>query len=236
MSLLDGTADEATDPKLRTTVQFTVRKTEYTGDAIFSPDLRSRASTFPRASRSSGRPASSASSSARTSWSTYTGTALVPKTGEDGFTANKLRAAGQDYSAEVRSLYLTTGPGVFGTGSTRLVTEIKARAMADCITRNAQQKDAQGFCAQNAYDPWDLAVATKDILRWNEFTYKTDVTGLACQNISAVECFAEFKQGYCQYYASTMACSCARSASRPGWPRAGCPAAAIRGRASRRSC
>src|SRR5207344_892417 len=39
------------------------------------------------------------------------------------------------------------------------------------------------------------------------FEYKTNVTDLPCaeQNLSAVECFATYKRGYCQYYATTMA-------------------------------
>jgi hypothetical protein len=45
------------------------------------------------------------------------------------------------------------------------------------------------------------------VLRSPEFTYKTDVTELAqqCSTISTVECFATYKEGYCQYYATTMA-------------------------------
>ena len=40
------------------------------------------------------------------------------------------------------------------------------------------------------------------------FTYDTDVLDLIagpCKDISSVECFAHYRQGYCQFYASTMA-------------------------------
>jgi transglutaminase-like putative cysteine protease len=37
------------------------------------------------------------------------------------------------------------------------------------------------------------------------FTYDTDVRNLPCTGMSTVECFARYKHGYCQYYATTMA-------------------------------
>ena len=39
------------------------------------------------------------------------------------------------------------------------------------------------------------------------FKYKTNVQNLPCaeQNLSTVECFATYREGYCQYYATTMA-------------------------------
>lgn len=206
-SILDGTADQAPDPKLRTTVQFTVRKTSYSGNAIFAPDLVSSVNV-PTKVTVVGPTGFYGQLESTDSWSTYTGTALVPKIGEDGFTENKLRAASVDYAPEVKSIYLqgSGGAGIFGPYSTTLIAKIKASALAACAVRSQTVTDAVAFCTQNAYDPYDLAVAAKDVLRNPaEFTYATNVTDLKCQSISIVECFAQFKRGYCQYYATTMA-------------------------------
>ena len=37
------------------------------------------------------------------------------------------------------------------------------------------------------------------------FKYDPDVRDLACERLSAVECFARYREGYCQHYATTMA-------------------------------
>ncbi len=57
----------------------------------------------------------------------------------------------------------------------------------------------------NAYD---IAKTMEAQFRRNDlFTYSTDVQGLPCaeERLSTVECFARYKTGYCQYYATTMA-------------------------------
>jgi hypothetical protein len=41
-------------------------------------------------------------------------------------------------------------------------------------------------------------------LRSSAFTYTTDVTALDCGDRSISECFAHYRRGYCQYYASLM--------------------------------
>ena len=53
--------------------------------------------------------------------------------------------------------------------------------------------------------PYDLAATIVKVLHSNAFTYDTDVSGLNCAGISTVECFAQYKRGFCQYYAATMA-------------------------------
>jgi transglutaminase-like putative cysteine protease len=37
------------------------------------------------------------------------------------------------------------------------------------------------------------------------FSYDTNVQDLSCGGLSTAECFARFRRGYCQYYATTMA-------------------------------
>ncbi len=54
-------------------------------------------------------------------------------------------------------------------------------------------------------NPYDLAVEIQDYLRGPHFSYSTDVRSIDCGSRSAVECFAQFRQGYCLHYASTMA-------------------------------
>jgi transglutaminase-like putative cysteine protease len=118
----------------------------------------------------------------------YTATALIPLYGDAdprGLTENRLRVAGTDYPQEVRDLYLQQ-PEPLGPSSREVLDDILARA-------------------GGSDNPYDIAEAAVAELRSNAFRYETDVRGLDCDGITRVECFARFKQGYCQYYASTMA-------------------------------
>ena len=55
-------------------------------------------------------------------------------------------------------------------------------------------------------NPYDLSRAIVDYLIYEGgFTYSADVTGIDCGSRLVVDCFAWSKQGYCEYYASTMA-------------------------------
>jgi transglutaminase-like putative cysteine protease len=118
----------------------------------------------------------------------YTVTALIPLYGDadpKGLTENRLRVAGTDYPQEIRDLYLQQ-PEPLGPSSREVLADILARA-------------------GDSDDPYDIARAAVAELKSNAFRYETDVRGLDCEGISRVECFARFKQGYCQYYATTMA-------------------------------
>jgi hypothetical protein len=116
----------------------------------------------------------------------YAVTAAVLKTVEieGGVTANKLRAASEDYPADIRSLYTTVPEGAIGPDAAALLETVRDLAASD--------------------DPYDLAAAMQDHLRSNRFRYTPDVTGIVC-DAGAVECFAREKAGYCLHYASTMA-------------------------------
>ena len=59
--------------------------------------------------------------------------------------------------------------------------------------------------ASPSADPYDLAVTMQEYLSSDRFRYTTDLTGVECDDPSAVECFARTRQGYCLHYASTMA-------------------------------
>jgi transglutaminase-like putative cysteine protease len=117
----------------------------------------------------------------------YTVTAVVPETAADspnGLTGNELRAATTDYPSEISQLYLPIPAGAVGPDMTAL------RATLDRLSPTD--------------DPYDLAQTAVSYLRSSVFTYTTDVTNIDCGDRSVVECFAHFKQGYCQHYASTM--------------------------------
>ena len=119
---------------------------------------------------------------------TYRVTGSVPAAEADGGpTANRLRAAGQGYPEAVVALYgrPTVDPGTLGPN---------ARALLDTVL------------AEAGTNPYDIAATMEAHLRDpDNFQYDTDVLNLDCSTISAVECFATYKAGYCEYYASTMA-------------------------------
>lgn len=116
----------------------------------------------------------------------YTATALVPQLVEaSGITKNKLRAATTVYPADVTQEYTDVPTGAMGP----YAKELLAKILAMSPSRN----------------PYDLADTIQNYLRTGPFTYTTDVRGVNCQSASAVECFAQFRRGYCLHYASTMA-------------------------------
>ncbi|HEV8490546.1 MAG TPA: transglutaminaseTgpA domain-containing protein [Candidatus Limnocylindrales bacterium] len=119
----------------------------------------------------------------------YTVVASVPILGEDlpgGLSQNRLRAAGLDYPAEIVSLYTQVPDGAIGPEARLLLERIVQLAPDD--------------------NPFDVANTMVQVLRSRAYTYSPDVRGVAgCQELGAVECFARYRQGYCLYYASTMA-------------------------------
>ena len=144
-----------------------------------------------------------------------------------------------DYPAEIRACTSPIAPGIFGPGSHAARRPRSRRGPWRTAWLGAPgRRTRPAFCAQNAYDPYDLAVATKDgpPLRTSSATRPTS-PGLDCQNISTVECFAEFKQRLLPVLRHDDGDDPALPRRPdPVWPRAGCPAPAMPGRASRRSC
>jgi transglutaminase-like putative cysteine protease len=105
-----------------------------------------------------------------------------------GWTEERLRAAGQDYPAEIVALYGkdTLPPGSLGPKSTELLAEILANAGSD--------------------NPYDLTKEIRDTLRdSSRFEYDADISDRPCVDLSIAECFVVTKAGFCQYYATTMA-------------------------------
>jgi transglutaminase-like putative cysteine protease len=113
----------------------------------------------------------------------YTVTARVP----DGVIAeaSELRAAGTIYPPEVARLYTAQAAGVFGPN---------LAALQDEIVRTS-----------DSAAPYDLAERLVTVLRSTRYTYDTDVRDIDCGTMSAAECFAATRRGYCIHYSMTMA-------------------------------
>jgi transglutaminase-like putative cysteine protease len=121
----------------------------------------------------------------------YAAVALLPVSGNNPGDRNEnaLAAAGQNYPSDIKLLYTDVPNGTLGPAAQQLLAELKAKAVAT----------AKG----GKVTPFHLAETMQNELQ--KFEYAVDVRDLPCAGISVVECFAHFKKGYCQYYASTMA-------------------------------
>jgi transglutaminase-like putative cysteine protease len=116
----------------------------------------------------------------------YTATALTqPPVGTPGLTQAELRVAGDAYPQEVKDLYLQVAPGSIGANARKLEDKVRADAASSA--------------------PFDLASQMVTELHSSTYVYDTDVRDLDCATLSTAECFATYKRGFCQYYATTMA-------------------------------
>jgi transglutaminase-like putative cysteine protease len=126
----------------------------------------------------------------------YAVTATIPNVGDasKGLTANRLRAAGRLYPSDISQVYLQVPTGAMGPYAKALLAKVE---------------DLVGGQAAAEAKPYDLARALEAYLHDSaNFQYSADVRQLRdqdCSGISSVECFAKIHQGYCEYYASTMA-------------------------------
>jgi transglutaminase-like putative cysteine protease len=124
----------------------------------------------------------------------YRVSALIPVRPdlEGGLSEARLRAAGREYSTDILATYTALPPNAVGPQATDLLAAIKAAVPP----------------GQDRANPYDLARTMESYLRDpNNFTYKEDVRearAQRCGGVSTVECFATIRQGYCEYYASTM--------------------------------
>lgn len=103
--------------------------------------------------------------------------------GSDALTATQLRRAGRDYPAWVEDRYLQ------GAGDDSISGK-KTRATAERIRRSHT-------------NPYDQAIEVQDLLRG--MTYTTEGLAELCDGLTVPECVLEHGEGFCQYYASTMA-------------------------------
>jgi transglutaminase-like putative cysteine protease len=117
----------------------------------------------------------------------YTVTALVADRGNAPGMLNRsaLRAAGADYPPEVVALYTADVAQMFGPNLNRLRDEVVRTAKSTA--------------------PIDLAERLVEVLRSPRYSYDVDVRDIECGAMSAPECFAMSRRGYCLHYAMTMA-------------------------------
>jgi len=119
----------------------------------------------------------------------YTLEALLPDLSNPNdpkaLTANRLRAAGTDYPADLLATYTAIEPGTVGPETRALLSEIMSQARPTT--------------------PYDTARAIEAYLRdGRNFTYTTDVSNVDCGGRGVVDCFVYSRKGYCEHYASTM--------------------------------
>jgi transglutaminase-like putative cysteine protease len=129
----------------------------------------------------------------------YSVTAYVPNMDPSGagLTEWRLRHAGTAYPTGILARY-TQGTELVGSDGQDLLQLIK------------QWAPAQGY----AIDPrtgrfaseYDAAKAIQDyLLDPDHFTYNTNIALVGnCSSLSTVDCFARFREGFCEQYATTM--------------------------------
>jgi transglutaminase-like putative cysteine protease len=186
-SILDGTAEPPIEDGRRS-VTVTVDPATYRGSTVLSPGSPTDVSRETRLT-TLGPDGFYAALDTLEGNVGYQITGLVPLLGDDdpkGLTENRLRAAGTDYPAEVKATYLGVPTNAVGPDATALLTRVKA-----AIGR------------QNT--PYDLAKGLVAEFHSSRFTYSPDVSNIDCGQLGIVECFAHYRTGYCQYYATTMA-------------------------------
>ena len=183
--LLTGYADNVA-PDGRRPVSFTITPADFHGSTILSPATPVKLNEAARLTVV-GLDGYYATADRDGGNGPYTVSALVPTDGNDPGQLNEelLRAAGTDYPREVQSLYLGLADGQLGP----FARDLESKIVAESPSRT----------------PYDLAATMVKELHSSAFTYDTDIRGINCAGISTVECFAQFRHGFCQYYAATMA-------------------------------
>ena len=118
----------------------------------------------------------------------YVATAAIPVLDEDvegALTANRLRAAGQDYPDDLLDVYTDLQDGT---------AEAEVRALLATVLDAAKPTN-----------PYDTARAIEAYLSDSgEFQYETDVTDVDCGDLGIADCFAVSRRGYCEHFATTM--------------------------------
>ena len=184
--VLDATLEGQDLAPILREVTFGIQPLAFRGTTVFSPSSPLKIDHGSRITLVGGEYFGALDLSGGTSG--YNVTALIAQTADDdpqGLTENQLRAASTDYPADIANLYTDVPAGSTGPDLRALRTKIDNLSPSD--------------------NPYDIAQTAVGYLRSSAFTYSTDVTDINCGERSVAECFAHFKRGYCQYYASTMA-------------------------------
>lgn len=190
-SLLAGTLD---DPGTTGRRQLSVSVHELNGDPpnIFAADAPLKVNTDATVTLLGQSPSAFIGTITKSAGTDYTVTSEVPidfaKDPVHGLTGNQLSVAGKDYPAAVRGYYLQLDPKV-KAGPATLALQAAIMAAHPTAIR----------------DPYDYSRAVESYLKSEGgFHYQANVQGVNCNGDGVVECFARYKVGYCEYYASTM--------------------------------
>jgi transglutaminase-like putative cysteine protease len=130
---------------------------------------------------------------------TYTVTSYLPNLDPKGagLTETRLRAAGSDYPPSLLARY-TQGADLVGTAGHALLTKIES-----AHAKGVAMDQSTG----NFLHAYDAAKSIQDFLADSaNFTYNTDIRDLVpkCSSLTTVDCFATYKIGFCEQYATTM--------------------------------
>lgn len=194
--LLAGAVNgDAPTPVGRTPVTFRVTLDAFRARSILAPNMVQSVDQ-PSEAITVGADTWFTSVESTSSATTYNVDAQIPvfEDVQGGTTEARLRAAGEDYeSAELEAMYTALPEGSVGPAAQNLLAAIRAAVPAD----------------RDADNPYDLARTMETYLRNPaNFQYTEDVRDLRrqhCADVSTAECFAIIRQGYCEYYATTMA-------------------------------
>jgi transglutaminase-like putative cysteine protease len=130
----------------------------------------------------------------------YTVTSYLPNMASNGLTEWRLRQDTGDYSLVLKTRY-TQGAGLVGAPGQALLARIESWAAG-----NGVAMDPRTGHFTNAFD---AAKSIQDYLRNPaNFTYNTNVSDLgplcSAKGLTTVDCFATYKKGFCEQYATTM--------------------------------
>jgi transglutaminase-like putative cysteine protease len=192
-ALLEGSPDAA-NPGVSRPLTFSVTPARYAGRLVLSPLTPSLVDQGSTVSLAGEGPF--LGNIQRDGNGPYTVTALIPIEGNDPGQLNQenLRAAGTAYPVEIKDLYLEVPEGAMPVGGqaeqlySELVSQAPSKNPFDFTTWLMGRFQASGETRVFTYD--------QDVL---------DLMSGPCKEISSVECFAAYRRGYCQFYASTFA-------------------------------
>ena len=188
--MLDASADKVAEAGRRP-VTFRVFPTDYRASAIVSPQSPAAIDVPVRVSYVGD--AKFLATVDRSGGDPYTVTALVRERGDDQARGahDQPSSCSRDLRTRRRSASSTSRvpDGAIPPGG-------DAEQLLENILAEVEDPD----------NPYDVASTMVDYLQSSaNFKYDADVRDLACEDLSTVECFARFRRGYCQYYATTMA-------------------------------
>ena len=186
--LLAGTGDVPTETVATREVSYLVRGASGALSTLVAPGMAATVDRATRLTLAKGASEVWFAAARVNGAASYAATARIPVVSEgvDGaLTENRLRAAGTDYSADLRAIYLGLEPGTAGPD---------VRALLSSILEAAKPLNA-----------YDAARAIEAYLSDpGNFTYDTDVLDVDCGDRGVADCFAVSRRGYCEHFATTM--------------------------------